>query len=205
VLGPKRRDLSALKEPFHRKYANCPPDPWAALMFTKQYGLLDYDREFTGRTDVAGLKFSFHMRDWLEQRAMFLSAWVTASINPRKPPWAIVPSFFPWPSNDRTCAPLGDELVVKGPETFWSLTRDDLIAQVYSKTAWEYLWALLCFEKSANLRKCQNPECDAPYFIATRKDQLFCGGDCAHRIAVRRWWTKHGNAWRKGHPGPKNR
>lgn len=70
-----------------------------------------------------------------------------------------------------------------------------LILQAH--TLWHYLCTLLVFESFDDLRVCQNTECPAPHFIAHRKNQIFCGGDCAGLIAKRRWWAKHGNEWRR--------
>lgn len=42
-----------------------------------------------------------------------------------------------------------------------------------------------------NFRYCLAPECPAPYFIATRKDQKYCCEECAEygkREAGRKWW-----------------
>jgi hypothetical protein len=50
------------------------------------------------------------------------------------------------------------------------------------------------------MRICGNPECAAPYFIATRRSQKFCSEDCtkpAQREYKRRWWNEHGTAWQK--------
>jgi hypothetical protein len=204
VMGSKRRDLSILKTPFHREYANCRPEPNAVLKFTRQFGLLDWKGQFVGQADVAGLKFSFDMEAWREHRAKFLSAWATASINPKGLPWEIVPDNFPLPFDGSTWMVLGGlgekehaSMLLKGPQTLWRLTEKGPVAYVYAQTSWQYLWMLLSFERREHLRTCQNPDCPAPYFIAHRKDQMFCGEDCAHRIAVRRWWSQHGNKWRR--------
>ena len=49
---------------------------------------------------------------------------------------------------------------------------------------------------------CQNPECPARYFFATRRTQRFCSEECAkpaQREAKRRWWEKSGTEWRRKH------
>lgn len=51
-----------------------------------------------------------------------------------------------------------------------------------------------------NTKKCQNPECPAPYFFATRRSQRFCGTECAklaQRESKRKWWRANGPNWRK--------
>lgn len=47
---------------------------------------------------------------------------------------------------------------------------------------------------------CGNPECPAPYYIAQRKSQRYCGEQCAdlfQREAKRNWWRERGSEWRE--------
>jgi len=200
VMGSRRRDLS--KTSFHCEYANCLTARDAVLKFTRHYGPLDWDGQFVGKSNVARMQFSFHMEEWREHRAKFLSAWGTTSRNQKRLPWEIVPDNFPLPSEGSTWMILSGKdnasILLKGPQTMWQVTEKGPVAWVYARSPWQYLWMLLSFQKREHVRICQNPECATPYFIATRKDQLFCGKDCAHRIAVRRWWSEHGNEWRRG-------
>lgn len=49
-------------------------------------------------------------------------------------------------------------------------------------------------------RYCLNAECPAPYFFASRHSQRYCSEVCAQsgeRETKRKWWAKHGAAWRK--------
>lgn len=49
-------------------------------------------------------------------------------------------------------------------------------------------------------RYCANPECPAPYFFVTRKNQRYCSEICAapaQRELKRKWWAEHGEEWRK--------
>lgn len=51
-----------------------------------------------------------------------------------------------------------------------------------------------CVHYAGNLKICQNPDCETPYFISKRKDQKYCSGQCAapaKREAKRRWWRTH--------------
>jgi len=205
VMGSNRRDLSALKTPFHYEYANCRPVDKDVLKFTRRFGFLDWDGQFVGKSDVAGMQFSFHMEEWREHRTKFLSAWATTSRNRKGLPWEIVPDNFPLPSEGSTWMILADKgeasMLLKGPQTMWQVTEKGPVAWVYVQSPWQYLWMLLSFEKRERVRICQNPECAAPYFIARRKDQRFCSEDCSHRIAARRWWSEHGNEWRQGRMG----
>lgn len=59
-------------------------------------------------------------------------------------------------------------------------------------------------------RRCANAECVAPYFLAKRRNQKFCGDDCAmpSRLeAKRRWWDQNNpRQKKKGKDGsPKKR
>lgn len=48
-------------------------------------------------------------------------------------------------------------------------------------------------------RYCGNPDCPAPYFIATRRSQKYCCFECsepAQREFKRKWWTRHGRQQR---------
>jgi hypothetical protein len=54
------------------------------------------------------------------------------------------------------------------------------------------LWG--CLRQAEHLVYCGNPECPAPYFIATRKDQRYCSDDCAapaKRQAKLKWWNEN--------------
>ncbi len=52
----------------------------------------------------------------------------------------------------------------------------------------------------AHTHQCQNPDCPAPYFLATRRTQKYCEKKCAEygqREAKKRWWAKQGREWRE--------
>ena len=56
-------------------------------------------------------------------------------------------------------------------------------------------------------RYCANPECPAPYFFVTRKNQRYCSEICAapaQRELKRKWWAEHGEEWRKTRTGKKS-
>ncbi len=49
-------------------------------------------------------------------------------------------------------------------------------------------------------KRCGNPDCPAPFFIAVRKSQRYCTESCAgvfQRQAKQAWWQHHGRDWRK--------
>jgi hypothetical protein len=60
--------------------------------------------------------------------------------------------------------------------------------------------ALAHFLKAGDrARYCANPECPAPYFFVTRKNQRYCSEICAgpaQRELKRKWWAEHGEEWR---------
>jgi hypothetical protein len=61
------------------------------------------------------------------------------------------------------------------------------------------LWRALCLafiDFSDRMRKCQNPTCETPYFLASRRDQKFCDEKCSRLVANRTWWAKKGSQWR---------
>ena len=65
----------------------------------------------------------------------------------------------------------------------------------------EFQRALYClFRQSARAKVCANPECPAPYFIARETTQRYCSDKCAEVIQreyKRRWWSEHGDEWRR--------
>jgi hypothetical protein len=49
-------------------------------------------------------------------------------------------------------------------------------------------------------KRCSNPDCPAPFFIAVRKSQRYCTESCAgvfQRQAKQAWWQRHGREWRE--------
>ncbi len=55
-------------------------------------------------------------------------------------------------------------------------------------------------KNSARARFCQNPDCCAPYFIAKRATQKYCGQDCLKPIQKKwklEWWNRIGSKRRK--------
>lgn len=209
VIGEKRYDLSSLRrEPFHQKFANWRSETDGIVEFTRQYGLLDWEGEFADLRQVAGLKFHFLADIWRERQAEYRKLWETARTEgPQGTTWLTLPVAGDFPvarEADRYARPANSSgketqggLIWRTPLTVWESTPEGPIAKVEAHTTWQYLCLLLAFEKPDRLRKCENPDCAAPYFIARRKDRLFCSEDCAHLIAARRWWTKHGNEWRQ--------
>ena len=62
------------------------------------------------------------------------------------------------------------------------------------------LVGLRALQIADRMRYCPNPTCPAPYFIARRRSQKYCGEDCSIPAQLefkRAWWREHGDAWRK--------
>ena len=56
------------------------------------------------------------------------------------------------------------------------------------------------FRSSSLAKRCANPDCPAPYFIAGRTTQQYCSEKCSgvlHRAHKLRWWKEHGSEWRR--------
>ena len=55
--------------------------------------------------------------------------------------------------------------------------------------------AAFYFQRNASrAHRCVNPDCDAPYYLASKKGQKYCDEECAKpakREAKRRWWSQN--------------
>lgn len=208
-LGTGRCDLSNLRgEPFHQKFVNWRSKADGIVEFTRQYGPLDWDGELADVHPLTGLKFYFLADHWRERQSEFRKLWETgATEGLRGPTWSqfsMLSGFSTAITADRYGNPGNhkgeddeEQLIWRDPETVWLPGRGGPTALIDALTSWQYLCLLLMFEKAERLRKCENTDCAAPYFIASRKDRRFCSEDCAHLIVARRWWKKHGNEWRQ--------
>jgi hypothetical protein len=66
------------------------------------------------------------------------------------------------------------------------------------------LFLLALMEWADFLRYCNNEDCPAPYFIATKRTQKYCSRDCAkpfQQEAKRRWWATTGRQRRSAKKG----
>lgn len=214
VIGTEVCDLSRLRgEPIHQRFANWRSGPEDIVEFTRRYGPLDWDGELVSENSVTRAKFVFADFEWRERQKTIRELWNSAEEH-HNFVWATLSFSGQFPvAEDRdrlsrkysppTYTEEEDEMIYQGAETTWEPTRKGPIAYIDANTTWQYLCLLMTFEKRQNLRKCENPDCAAPYFIARRKDQMFCGEDCAHLIAARRWWARSGNQWRRARAGRK--
>jgi hypothetical protein len=161
-------------------FANTGGRPEDVLHFTRRYGALRRnDRhwfETTPGEEVAGDRFMVHCGQWQQKQEEFRAEWertekrdadLAETISKR-----ISPRAFVLPGKGR-----GFQLEVR---------PDDLLGA---------LW-LAFLGYSSRTRKCQNPTCVTPYFIAARQDQKYCTEVCSRLVANRTWWAKRGAQWR---------
>jgi hypothetical protein len=60
--------------------------------------------------------------------------------------------------------------------------------------------AVYLLNPAARTRVCNNADCPAPYFLADKRNQMYCSEDCAlpaQRQFKRLWWQQNGKKWRK--------
>ena len=94
---------------------------------------------------------------------------------------------------------VGEPVLVPG---IWApITFDWQSGQITYKPQTEFQRALYeLFRKSPLVKVCANRECPAPYFIAGKTSQRYCSDGCAEvfqREWKRRWWSEHGEKWRR--------
>lgn len=167
--------------------------PEGILEFTRKYGLLDPTAKFRFWPHVGKGNFTFKVRMWSEFQKDFQEHW---DWNESRNDWETVKHDM-WTElseeveNRREFRHPGIEL-----DYLVSIGRTPFIV-LRAQSLWQYLCTLLMFHEVGDLRRCKNPDCPAPRFIALRKNQFYCSSDCAGLIAKRRWWAAHGEKWRK--------
>jgi hypothetical protein len=185
-LGLERMQIFARPDRVIEDFANTSNDPKDILRFTKRHGVLHkHDVEWFTPEEIAGDRFCIHCAQWLESQQLFRTEWTRKGradeglakaladrINPKSRAGRAVKAFV------RPGKSGGFQL---------ELRPDDLLGA---------LW-LAFIEFSARTRKCRNPTCAAPYFLASRRDQKFCDEKCSRLVANRRWWSKNGQQWRQ--------
>ena len=171
-------------------FANTPDSPEQIRQFILRFGVLklgEIEHLYPNPEDESdfelGDTFRVHCATWRRHQEAFRRYWELGSkggeelakelskqIAPRSRSGALVKAQIKW-----------------GRHGFqYELQPDDL-------------WRALCLafiDFSDRTRKCQNPTCDAPYFLASRRDQKFCDEKCSRLIASRTWWAEKGAQWR---------
>lgn len=77
------------------------------------------------------------------------------------------------------------------PKKMWAVSDADAFAEVLHRA----------ISVAARMRLCANPACPAPYFIARKHSQRYCGDACAvpaQREWKQNWWRQNRNNYRSG-------
>jgi hypothetical protein len=188
-LGKQKIEVFSRAARVLEDFANTSADPESIQRFTRAYGVLNQDdREqhyIQGTSDfISGDRFVIRCDEWLKAQRIFRANWESGRNGgeelAKRLSVAIAPGVSAGP-------------VVKA-KVKWS--RRGFQLELQPDDLWRAL--LLAFIGfSDRMRKCQNPTCVAPYFLATRQDQRYCSEKCARLVANRKWWDKHGQQWRE--------
>jgi hypothetical protein len=189
-LGAEKMQVFAHSDHAIEDFANT-SSPEDMLRFTRRYGVLhrddlDWLEVAPGERVVMGDSFFIHCGQWLKSQERFRTAWERSGRTDNRLAERLASQMTPKSLDGRVV-----KAFVKpcGKSFELELQPDDLLGA---------LWlAFIGF--SDRTRKCQNPTCAAPYFLASRRDQKFCNEQCSRLVANRRWWDQNGAAWRRGH------
>lgn len=84
------------------------------------------------------------------------------------------------------------KVLLSGSRTQFDWNRGELVYGPQNELE-EAIYAL--FRNSRLARVCENTDCPAPFFIAKRKSQRYCGEECAsvyQKAWKRKWWNDKG-------------
>jgi hypothetical protein len=187
-LGKQKVEIFGRAARVLEDFANTFDDPESIQRFTRDYGVLkQHDREhhyIQGTSDfIPGERFCIHCDEWRETQQTFRENWETGRDGGEELAKRVSATIAP----SATAGP-----VVKA-KVKWS--RRGFQLELQPDDLWRAL-SLAFISFSHRMRKCQNPTCVAPYFLATRRDQRYCSEKCARLVANRKWWDKHGQQWR---------
>jgi hypothetical protein len=188
-LGKQKVEIFSRAARVLEDFANTSGDPETIQRFTRAYGVLEqHDREhhyIQGTSDfIAGNRFLIHCDEWREAQQIFRANWEAGRNGGEELAKRLSSAIAPGVS----AGPVVKAMVKWSRRGFQlELQPDDL---------WRAL-SLAFIGFSDRMRKCQNPTCDAPYFLASRRDQKYCSEKCARLAANRTWWKKHGQEWRE--------
>jgi hypothetical protein len=191
MVGTKTVEIFSHSDRAIVDFANTSNTPEDIRYFTRKYGVLhrddlDWIEVAPGERVVMSDFFMIHCGQWLKTQGVFRREWererktddglaekLAKHIAPGLRPGRVVKAFV---------RPSGKTFEL-------ALQPDDLEGALW-------LAFVGLFDRT---RKCQNPTCTSPYFLASRKDQKFCNEKCSRLVANRRWWDEHGAEWRKDH------
>lgn len=193
-----RIDQELWKDPPHTAFANLRLEPKALEAFIKTYGLL-FDSD-------ADPLYEYEKDDPMtpELNSEDSAREFCASISSIE--WAQELLRRAWSGDILAKVDIEGQIV----EGFEIETLDVECGHVSIKMV--DLWKFVCFlflldEMNERLEKCANPECPAPFFVASRRTQRFCElGPCteyAQRQYALKWWRDKG-AKRRAKKGPKS-
>lgn len=168
-----RRFYSPQARTLAEDFANWSCDEDGALRFTKLYGPLDDSPQ-------PGATFQFKLRDWGFFQQSFRKSW--EHLRPQRGVQKGLVDFQ------------GQRV-----ESSWEYSDGQLAYRTPNLR--RFLFLDLFSIPAERLRKCANPNCETPCFVARHLKQLYCSPACAEegqRAWKRRWWKEHGQEWRKG-------
>jgi hypothetical protein len=189
TLGREKVQVFSHPDRMIEDFANTTKDPKDILRFTQRYGVLHRADsewfEIAPDERVQGDDFCIHCDQWLESQERMRTEWERTG----KPDFLQAQGVGRQLAAPKSIAEHGVRTLVRPSRRGFQLELqpDDLLAA---------LW-LAFIRYSDRTRKCRNPTCVAPYFLASRRDQRFCNEKCARLVANRRWWSKEGPSWRE--------
>jgi hypothetical protein len=208
------------------EFANCLGDldqPGEILRFTRRYAPLKAE-------PVSSAEFRFKVAEWVDLKTQFCLCWETFGQKAAPKHWEHAVRTLPPaaakireihaknPSTafdqhtsyfeKRTASWSGLKLengyplwLAEQPETEGNLLYPLQGRLIYgAANLWRFLMLALFSTPGERLRKCHNPDCASPYFVAHHLNQNFCSEPCARwgqRQQALAWWNKHGKEERQ--------
>lgn len=208
------------------EFANWPGDldhPEEILRFTRRYAPLKEE-------PVPGAEFRFKVAGWYDLKTQFCLFWETFGQKAAPKHWQRVvrmlspaaekirkihaenPStaFDQHTSYFEKRAASWSGLKLEDGYPLWLAeqpkTEGDFLCHLEGRliygaaNLWRFLMLTLFSTPGERLRKCHNPQCAAPYFLARHLNQNFCSEPCAQwgqRQQALAWWNKHGKEERQ--------
>jgi hypothetical protein len=152
------------------QFANWSPEPRRIVRFTKAYGPLEAPFKKGGR-------FRFTIARWIRLQRRYQRRWSEQMFSPDKP----LPN-MDW------------EALSTAPGERFEFFSGELSYTV--ATLYRFLLLGLYACPRWRLAKCGRPECQNPFFVATRRGQKYCSEPCANAAQKewkRNWWNARGS------------